>query len=245
MKYIIFIILLFSFLSSRSITIASASNLYPVFVVLEEEFRRKYPSINLKIIYGSSGRLTSQIENGAPYDIFMSANIEFLNRLYKNKKAVTKPKIYALGTLIYLTRLKNINFNKKNFLFNHNIQRIAIANPKLAPYGKASMEILNNLNILNRIKDKIIYGDSISQTLFYIIKSVDVGIVAKSFIYNDYFKKNINRFKWKDIDKRLYKPIKQSISILQNGTNNKYVKIFYDFILDESIKPIFNKFGYL
>ena len=186
MKYILLAIFICSYVFSKNITItiASASNLYPVFINLKKEFKKIHPNINLRVIYGSSGKLTSQIENGAPYDIFMSADIKFLEKLYLNKKAITKPKIYALGTLIYLSRFKNINFDKKNFLLSKNIKKIAIANPKLAPYGKASIQILNNLNIFNKIKTKIIYGDSISQTLLYTIKSVDIGIVSKSFIYN-------------------------------------------------------------
>ena len=243
----IFILLLVTIISlfANTINIAVAANVSYAIPELKKEFNKLYPHIKVRETLGSSGKLTAQIVNGAPYDIFISANMKYPNTLYKQRLAITEPMIYARGALVFLSR-KKLELSKGiELLKDKSIKRIAIANPKTAPYGIAAFEVLENANILKDIKSKLIYGESISQTVAYTVKATDIGLVAKSSLFSPKmkrFKKDIN---WVDIDSKLYTPIDQGIVILKKAKEDKNVKAFYDFILSERAKEILKSYGYI
>ena len=237
--------LFYSFLFSGDIKIAIASNIIYVIDDLKQEFNKIYPNIKIKVTIGSSGKLTAQIKNGAPYQIFMSANMLYPNILYRDKIALTKPIIYAQGTIALLSnKMKNLS-NGLNILKNKDISRIAVGNPKTAPYGKAGVNALKNSKIYKDIKRKLIYGESISQTVSYTVTVTDIGIVAKSSLYSPKMAKFKEGINWVEIDKRYYKPINQGLVILKEGKNNIEVEKFYNFILSKKAQNIFKKFGYI
>ena len=244
-KKIILIILLSTILVAKTINIAVATNVSYAIDDLKKEFKKLYPDIKVRVTLGSSGKLTAQIKNGAPYQIFMSANMKYPNALYKDKIAITKPKIYAQG-LLALFSIKKFDFSKGiELLKDKKIKKIAMANPKTAPYGIASIKALKNAKIYKELKKKFIYGESISQTLSYTITATDIGLIAKSSLKSPKmkrFKKDIN---WIEIDTKLYTPISQGIVILKNAKDNTEVKAFYDFIIGERAKKIFKNFGYI
>jgi molybdate transport system substrate-binding protein len=233
-------------LLAKDINIAVAANVSYAIEELKAEFKKRYPDIGVKIILGSSGKLTAQIKNGAPYGVFMSADMRFPHALYEDKLAISKPVVYTKGALALLS-VKKLPLATKGIMIlkDKSIKLIAIANPKTAPYGKAAFEVLKNLNIYDDIKSKFIYGESISQTVSYTVVAADIGIVAKSSL----FSKNMTRFKkskdWISIDSTLYTPIKQGIVLLKSSKNSKEYKAFYDFILSDKAKEIFKKYGYL
>jgi len=229
---------------STTINIAVAANVSYAISSLQKEFHKLYPDINTRIILGSSGKLTAQISNGAPYDIFLSANMKYPNKLYKDKIAITKPTIYAKGTLAIFSPNQRSFRHGLQLLKSKLVKRIAIANPKTAPYGKATFEALQTLNILDDIKSKIIYGESISQTVSYTTMAADVGIVAKSSLYSQQLKKYHENVHWVEVDKSLYTPINQGIVILKHAQQNKKVKAFYDFVLSKKGKNILKRYGY-
>lgn len=243
MKFILLAIFLtISSLSATQIKVAVAANVSYAINSLIKEFNKKNPDIQVVVILGSSGKLTAQISHGAPYDLFMSANMKYPNKLYEKKIAQNKPAVYALGSLAILTT-KNLDLSKNlDILKDKKIKKIAIANPKTAPYGIAAFEALKNANILDAVKSKFVYGESISQTVSYTVTATDIGIIAKSSLYSSHmkdFKKDVN---WVEINSNLYTPIKQGIVILK--TSNE-TKAFYDFILSEKAKEIFENYGYL
>ena len=244
-KLIIISLLLLQTLYAGTITIAVALNVSYAIPTIKKEFQKLYPDINVIVILGSSGKLTAQIKNGAPYELFMSANMYYPNSLYKDKIATTKPTIYAQGTLAILSIKKLTTLEGIEVLKDKNIKKIAIANPKTAPYGKATLEVLKRTNIYKSIKKKLVYGESISQTISYTLNAADIGVVAKSSLYSpkmSMFKKDIN---WMDVDIKLYTPIEQGIVILKNAKTNTEVLNFYNFILSQKAKQIFRNFGYL
>jgi molybdate transport system substrate-binding protein len=244
MKHLISIFLLSVYLYSNNIIVAVASNVSFVINDLKKQFNKLYPNINVKVTLGGSGNLTAQINNGALYDIFMSANMKYPLSLHKTKQTLTKPKVYAQGKLAYLST-KTQDFSKGiNLLKENYIKQISVANPKVAPYGKASFEAMKNGNVLNEVKDKLVYAQSISQTLSYTLIATDVGLIAKSALFSNKMKNFKKGIHWIDIDPKLYKPIDQGIVMLKNGQNNNEAKLFYDFILSSQAKKIFTKFGY-
>jgi len=242
MKKIIFTLLLSaSTLFSATINIAVAANVSYAIDDLKKAFSKHYPETNVRVILGSSGKLTAQITHGAPYQLFMSANMKYPESLYAEKLAVSKPKVYAKGKLALISNRKRVKLSLA-LLTDESISRIAIANPKTAPYGKAAFEALKNAKILNEIKSKFIYGESISQTVSYTITATDIGIIAKSSLYS----KNMTKFKkdenWIELDPKLYTPIKQGVIIIKDSKDSK---AFYDFLLSNDAKKIFKSFGYL
>jgi molybdate transport system substrate-binding protein len=212
---------------------------------LIKTFNKKYPNQKVKVTLGSSGKLTAQIKHRAPYDLFMAANMSYPNALYKEKIAVTKPIVYARGSLALLSS-KPRNFKKGIALLqNKSIRKIAIANPKTAPYGNAAYEVFQNTKILDDIMKKLIYAESISSTVSYTVMAADFGLVATSSLYSNKMKRFKKNTHWLEIDKNLYTPIEQGIVILKRGENKKGVKLFYDFILSMEAKKILKDYGYI
>lgn len=242
-KILILILTLSALLQAKAITIAVAANVSYAINDLKKEFSKTYPNINIKVILGSSGKLTAQIKRGAPYELFMSANMKYPNALFEDKIAITKPIVYAKGSLAILSNKKRDFSSLEKLLQSKGIKKIAIANPKSAPYGKAAMEALKNANILNNIQNKFVYAESVSQTVAYTVSAADIGLIAKSSLYSSKmkrFKKDIN---WKSINTKLYTPINQGIVLLKGSS--KEAKYFYDFILSDKAKKIFKRYGYL
>lgn len=236
--------LLYGSLFAGTITIAVAANVSYAMDDLKKAFHELQPDIKVQTILGSSGKLTAQIKHGAPYQLFMSANMKYPEALYADKIAVTVPKVYAEGTLA-LFSVKAHDFSKGlGLLKERSIQKIAVANPKTAPYGIAADEVLKNAGLYNEVKNKFIFGESVSQTVSYAVTAADIGLIAKSSLYSRQMQKYKMNVNWKEIDPALYTPIKQGIVILKNAGENPEVKAFYDFILSADAQKILRQFGY-
>ncbi len=230
-------------LQAEEVTVAIAANLQFVFQEISTNFKNK-TGIEVKTISGASGKLTAQIQNGAPFDVFMSADNDYPQNLFKSGFTYGEPKIYAYGSLVFWT-YKDLKLdNILKLLQSSEIKSIAIANPKNAPYGREAINYLNNCKIYEAIKDKLVYGESISQVNQYITSgSSDIGITAKSIVVSPDMK---NKGKWIDVDEKLYKPIAQSAVILKNGyeKNQKASKLFFDYIYSKEVQKLFLKYGY-
>ncbi len=234
-----------SVLNAGTITVAAAANVSYAMEDLKKAFNRVHPDIKVKVTLGSSGKLTAQIKNGAPYQLFMAANMKYPEALYKEGIAITKPLVYARGSLAYLSR-KKIDFSQGILVVvDPKIKRVAVANPKTAPYGKAAVEALKKGGVYENAKRKFVYGESISQTVAYAITAADIGLIAKSSLFSPKmarFKKGIH---WADVDPKLYTPINQGIVMLKKGMTESDVAAFYTFILSSQAKKIFKNYGYL
>jgi len=232
-------------LNKKRVNVAVAANVSYAIDELIAEFNKIYPDIEVQVSLGSSGKLTAQIKNSAPYQIFMSANMLYPETLYRDKIAITEPVIYAKGGLALLSK-KGIDLSKGlELLRDKSINRVAIANPKTAPYGVASFEALKRAKIFNAVKEKFVYGESISQTVSYTVTATDIGLIAKSSLFSpnlSHFKEGVN---WITIENSLYTPIKQGIVILKAGQDREEVKLFYDFILSKKAETVLKRYGYM
>ena len=246
MKRVFFIMLILTTsLVASTINIAVAANVSYAIEDLIKEFNKQNPETKVRVTLGSSGKLTAQIKNGAPYQLFMAANMKYPENLDKDGLSATKPLIYAQGSLAILSAKKQ-DFSKEIEIVNDNkIEKIAIANPKTAPYGKATVEALTNAKLYEGVEKKFVYAESISQTVSFTITAAQLGFIAKSSLYSDKMKKYKEGINWTDVDPKLYTPINQGIIILKSAKDNKEVKAFYDFILSQKAKKIFKEFGYL
>lgn len=234
----------FTTVSAGEITIAVAANVSYTIKALKKEFNVLHPETKVQVILGSSGKLTAQIKHGAPYGLFMSANMKYPEALYSEKMAVTEPVVYAQGALVFLS-VKDQNYTAgMNILESKEIKKIAIANPQTAPYGVAAVEALKNAGVYEELKEKFVYGESISQTVTYATSAADIGIIAKSSLFSpqmSHFKESIH---WRDINGTLYTPIDQGMVILKKAKGNVEVKAFYDFMLSPKAKEVLKNFGY-
>ena len=243
-KIFLVLFVLFTNSSSQTITLAVSANVSYAINDLVKEFNKEHKNTKVQVILGSSGKLTAQISNGAPYQLFMSANMKYPQALYENGLALNKPKVYANGSLVFISKKPQDFSNIFKLLESSNIRKIAIANPKTAPYGIATKEALQNAKIYEKIKDKFIYGESISQTVSYTMIATDIGIVAKSSLYSPKMKKYQNTTNSLDVNPELYTAISQGIVILKNAKDNKEVKDFYTFIFTKKAQKILENFGY-
>lgn len=232
-------------LSATEINIAVAANVSYAIDELKVEFAKIEPDTKVQVTLGSSGKLTAQIKNGAPYGLFMSANMQYPEALYADAIAITRPIAYAEGALAYLSTKKRDFSKGMALLEDEKITRIAIANPKTAPYGKAAVEAMQNAKVYEQVKAKFVYAESISQTVSYAVTAAEIGLIAKSSLYSS----NMTRFKegvnWVSVDPTLYTPIEQGIVLLKYSEHEKAYRAFYDFILSDKAAMIFKKYGYI
>lgn len=232
-------------LLAGEISVAVAANLSDAVESLKTEFAKTNPNTKVNTILGASGKFTTQIKSGAPFDLFLSADMKFPESLYEDGIAVTKPVVYASGALAMVST-KGLDLSKGiAVIADPKVEKIAIANPKTAPYGTASMEAFKNANILDKVEPKLVQGDSIGQALQFSLTAADVGFVNASAFYSDKMKEYKKGVQWVDVDPKLYKPIAQGIVLLKQAEKNVEAKAFYDFVLSAKAKAIFKNYGYV
>lgn len=243
-KYTLGILLLISTVSAGTIHVAIAANINDAMESLKQAFHARYPDTKVILSLGSSGKITAQINHGAHYQIFMSADMAYPQALYDAGIAVTKPVVYAQGSLVMLSRNKQDYTEGIHTIKNPDIHTIVIANPKTAPYGKASVQALKNAGVYSKIVPKLVYGESIGHTISYTVNVGDIGFVAKSSLFSPKMKHFTQGIHWMELSSKLYTPIDQGIVILKNGLDNKEVDSFYHFIFSAEAKKILENFGY-
>ena len=226
---------------AQQLKVAVAANLQGVIKVLGKDFKQK-TGIEIQPIVGSSGNLSTQIKNGAPFDLFLSADMSFPENLAKEGFSTKDPAVYAYGNLIICSS-QNIGFeNWERVLLTRRIKKIAIANPAIAPYGKAAEDLLKLKGILDDIQSKIVTGESISQVNTYITTgTVDVGFTTRALIKDAEGKAPIY---WKEIDPKTYTPIKQGMIILKQSKEAANAEKFYEYMLSPAAKKILKEYGY-
>lgn len=229
---------------NHSLAIATAANVQFAMKEIETAFEEEF-NMDIIIIIGSSGKLTAQIQQGAPYDLLISANMKYPNNLFQNGYATTPPKIYALGGLVLWTMKTELTLDEQlSILATPAIKKIAIANPKNAPYGEQALNAFEYFELNEAITSKLVYAESIAQTNQYILtKNCEVGITAKSVV-NAPKMKNVGQ--WIEIPSIAYQPIAQGVVITKYGAKNNKdgAKKFYDFLFSPKAAHIFKKYGY-
>ncbi len=232
-------------LFAGEISVAVAANLSDVIEVCKAEFAKTNPHTKVNTVLGASGKFATQIKAGAPFDLFLSADMKFPESLYAEKFAVTKPVVYASGALAMMST-HGFDLSKgMNVVLDSKVEKISLANPKTAPYGTATVEAFKNANVYEKVEAKLVYGDSISQAIQFATTAADIGFVNKSAFYSDKMKHYKEGKDWVNVDPKLYTPIAQGIVLLKNGENNTEAKAFYDFVLSAKAKEVFKNYGYL
>lgn len=245
MKKAVLLLMVTLALHAETIRVAAAANLIYAFDALEAAFLKMHPDAQIRVTFGSSGKLMEQIRHGAPFDLFLAANMRYPEALLRDGAAVTKPVVYAQGTLAILS-VKPRDFSKGiGIVGDAGIRRIAIPNPKTAPYGTATEAALNNAGVYAAVRPKLVYAESVSQAVAFAVTAADVGFIAKSALYSPKLAHFAQGKHWIEIDPKLYQPIAQGMVLLTQAKDNVFGRSFYDFILSEQAKSIFRRYGYL
>lgn len=213
--------------------VAVATNFLTTADTLVEVFKRS-TGIEVLLISGSSGQLATQVINGAPYDIFLSADDVSPSKLSSLGFADAQTQLtYALGQLVlYGSGDVEQNLKSGNFL------KLALANPKVAPYGLAADRVINNLNIRSNVEGKIVYGQNVGQAYGFVkTGNADLAFVALSQVIDT--KKSY----WR-IPQSSYSPIMQDAILLRHGLTNKAAHNFLNFLSSDEARKIIIKYGY-
>jgi molybdate transport system substrate-binding protein len=247
--FIILFILSVSKLFSAEIVIYNAADLVYAMEELGDVYAKKYPQDKIKMVYGSSGKGFIQIINGAPYDITLMADMEYLHKLKEKGLVSSEIKPYAIGRIvIWKRKSSSLDLSKGiSVILDPSIKKIAIANWDHAPYGVAAKECLEYYKMFDKVKDKFVLGENVSQTAQFIqTGAADIGFIALSISLGKKLREDGVYYL---LPEKCHREIKQGYAILKNPTNDhqKFLlsKRFYDFITSKEARQIFIKYGFV
>ncbi len=230
--------------SAQSITVAAAADLQFAMQEIAAQFQKQTGKA-VKVTYGSSGNFFQQLQNGAPFDLFFSANLDYPRKL--ESAGLTEAGTYyeyAKGRIvIWAPKSSKLDLSSGlDVLLHPSIHKIAIANPQHAPYGQAAVAAIRKAGIYNKVKDKFVLGENISQTASFVVSgSADVGIVALSLVLSPNLKDSGQYFEIPSAD---YPPIQQACVVLRSSKNREIAKQFLSFMKTASAAETLKKYGF-
>lgn len=229
---------------AQEITIAAAADLQFAMQDIADRFQKETGK-TVKLIYGSSGNFFQQLQNGAPFDIFFSANLDYAKKL--EAAGLADPGSfyqYAEGKIvIWVPKDSKLDVSSGlQVLLNPSIKKIAIANPQHAPYGQAAVAAMRKEDIYDKVQDKLVLGENISQTASFVVSgSADVGIVALSLALSPNMK---DQGRYAEIPADDYPPIEQACVILSSSKNKDAAKQFLTFVKKPAIGEVLRSYGF-
>ncbi len=226
-----------TFAQTSDVKIAVAANLFPPINQIKALYEEKFQS-SLTLIVASSGKLTAQIMNGAPYDVFISADMKYPEKVYKQGLAQQEPKVLAYGTLYFWSAKSTTTSTEKRL---RKAKTIAIAQPDLAPYGKETRRWLQEHKWWDKIKDKLVYAENVSQVNQYIAtETVVAAFTANSAQHVESINQKGSWIEVKDTS-----PLPHGMVLLRNSEASEFTtNQFLEFIISPVAKKVFQDFGY-
>ena len=229
--------------SSRSagenLTVAAAADLQFAFTEIGRRFEEE-TGAQVTFVFGSSGNLARQIENGAPVDLFASADEEYVRQLAARGAVVPDTtRLFALGrlALVYF-KGSDLRLNGLEDLSRAEVTRLALANPDHAPYGRAAREALTAAGLWDRVKPKVVYGENVRQALQFVeTGNADAGIVALSIVEGQ----GVGSVA---IDESLYQPLRQSMAVVKGSRHDRLARDFAAFVNGPIGSPIMKRYGF-
>lgn len=236
--------LLFTFSShAEKLTVAAAADLKFAMDELVVTFRKSNPNDEVDVVYGSSGKFFAQIQQGGPYDMFFSADIGFPKALAAAGFAASEIKPYAFGRIVLWSTSQDATKMTLASLADPKITRVAIANPKHAPYGKRAEEALRASGLWEKIEPKLVYGENIAQTAQYVLTgNAQVGIVALSLAVNAEL---VSRGGYWLVPDNLHQSLEQGFIITTRAEKNPVAKRFADYISSKPARAVMTKYGFI
>ena len=248
MKRIVFsllALLLAGAVQAQTVVVAAAANLSALEKPLSDAFAAKNPGKSLQFTLGASGGLVTQITQGAPFQVFLSADRGFAQKLVDAGLATGPVKTYAVGKLIFLAT-KPVDLSKGiAVVLDPAVAQYANCNPETAPYGKAATDALIKAGLYDQVKAKQVTAQNIAQALQFTLTATNFGFVNKSALYSKEVQPyNVEGKFWFEVDPKLYAPIEQGYVVLKAAASLPEVKAFDEFLLSPEAQKIFEAFGY-
>jgi molybdate transport system substrate-binding protein len=228
----------------EEVRVAAAADLKFAMTRLAEQFE-KDTGTKVYVTYGSSGNFFSQIQNGAPFDLFFSADVEYAKKLEAGGFAEQGTLYtYAVGRIVlWMPPGTKVDVAKEgwNSLLDASVHKIAIANPEHAPYGRAAVAALQKAGIYEQVKLKLVYGENISQAAQFVQSgNAQAGIIARSLVASP----GMSEGKTWEIPAEMHPSIEQA-AILVNGAKNKIAaRAFLNFVKSAAGREILVKYGF-
>lgn len=227
----------------KKVLIAAAADLHFVMDSLVAAFIRTHPEAHIQVVYGSSGNFYEQIRNGAPFDLFFSADMEYPEKLHTDGKILGSVNPYGVGSLVLWSKTIDPALQGMHTLENPSLAKIAIANPAHAPYGKRAIESLRFYGIYDKVKDKLVMGENISEAAeFSVSGSAEMGMIALSLALSPALKQAGGKY-WV-VPAKSHRQLEQGYVLLLHAKGNRQAQIFYQFIGTPIALSILNQFGF-
>lgn len=253
MKKIVFlsvlIIFVYKLLFAGEIVVYNAADLVYAMEEIGKLYSEKYPNDRVKMVFGSSGKGYTQIVNGAPYDIVLSADMEYVEKLKQKGLAISEIQPYAIGRIVIWKRKDSkLDISKGiEVLKDPRIQKIAIANWEHAPYGVAAKECLEHYGYFDKIKSKLVLGENITHTAQFVqTGAADIGFLALSISLGEKLREQGEFYL---LPAECHSEIRQGYAILKNAVKDQQrydtAKRFYEFIQTPVVRNIFVKYGFV
>jgi molybdate transport system substrate-binding protein len=228
--------------SNRELLVAAAADLRPVLAQLVTEFEETTSGLTVKAAYGSSGNLTAQILNGAPYDLFLSADADYPRAIMERGGATTGSQFnYAYGQIVlWVPEGSPVDISRgPESLLQDNVKRVAIADPRHAPYGRTATAWLRGEGVYEQLKPKLILADNVSQAAHFAqTRNVDAALIAESLVAAP----SMRGYHVRPLSTTLYPPLQQTGLILGRTKMRDAAEAFRDFLLGPVGQKILSKY---
>lgn len=227
--------------AAQGLTLAVAANMQFAMDELTAQFTAQ-TGIPCQVVISSSGKLTAQIREGAPFDVFVSADMKYPQTLHAEGLTAAPPRVYARGRLVLWSLYDDIPPYFEQ-LSRPAVSHVALANPQTAPYGVAARSVLQHHQLWDSLAKKFVFGESISQTNQFILsRSAEIGFTALSVVLSPRMK---GQGQWREIPPDLYAPIEQGVvQLRREGVDPAAARRFYDFLFSSEAQQVLEEFGY-
>jgi len=228
---------------AQTVTVAAAADLQFAMQDIAARYQKETGTV-VKVVYGSSGNFFQQLQNGGPFDVFFSANVEYAKQL--EAAGFAEPGSfyeYATGTLVLWARKDSrLDFAKGlRGLASPAVRKIAIANPDHAPYGEAAVAALRTEGVYDQVSDKLVLGENISQAATFALSAADAGLLALSLVVSPNMR---DKGRYIEVPASEYPPIRQACVVLKSSPNKREAQRFVTFIKTPQMAQVLKGYGF-
>ena len=246
---VVFVLTLFGFSMQQSahagekITIAAAADLKFALDEIVVLFNKAHPGDQVETIYGSSGKFQAQIRQGAPFDLYFSADIAYPRALKAEGFAASEVQPYAVGRIVLWSPSRDVGKMTLSDLAGPTIRKIAIANPKHAPYGKRAEEALKASGMWEKVEGKLVYGENVAQAAQFVqTGNAQAGIIALSLALSPELAKQGG---YALISDKLHQPLEQGFIITKRAADNSLAQAFARFMMEHEVRAVMTRYGFV
>lgn len=234
----------FTATAAEKVAVAAAANLTYVLKPIDAAFEAANPGSKVEVTIASSGNLVAMINQGAPFDVFLSADLDYPSKLVESHHAVEATQVtFAYGKLVLWTTRPGLDLSSiPAVIRDPAVHKLAVANPRTAPYGEAAEQVLAKLHLSDVAADKTIFGENISQTAQFVASgNADAGFVALSLVLAPTLK---DRGRWIEVPATMHTPLGHAGILTARGAQSALAKRYLDFLGRPAARALFEKFGY-